>query len=135
MRDLAIERCISRREFTLAAAMAVLSGVAISVSGCGGSDSGSPASPSSGGSGSTPPPASPGGGRTGSISANHGHSATISSAELGSSGGITLDIRGSADHPHTVALTGAELSAIAGGQRVSKESSSDASHSHTVTFN
>ena len=120
-------QCISRREFTLAAAMAVLSGVAISVSGCGGDDSsGSPASPS-------PPPSS--GDKTGSISANHGHSAVITSAQLGSAGGITLNIQGSAGHPHTVALTGAELSAVAGSQRVAKESSNDAGHTHTVTFN
>jgi len=124
-------QCISRREFTLAAAMAVLSGVAISVTACGGSDSGSPASPS---------PASPGtaptsGDRTGTISANHGHTAVIAAAQLGASGGITLNIQGSAGHPHTVALSGAELSSIAGNQRVAKESSNDTGHTHTVTFN
>jgi hypothetical protein len=122
--------CISRREFTLAAAMAVLSGVAISVTGCGGDSSSSPAAPSSTGTGSTP--ASD---RTGSISANHGHAAVVSAAQIATSGGITLNIQGTSSHPHTVALTGAELSAIATNQRVSKESSNDASHTHTVTFN
>ena len=123
---------VTRREFTLAAALAMLSGVAISVSGCGGgSSSASPAAPSPTGSGSTPAA----GDRTGTISSNHGHSAVISSAQLGASGGITLNIQGTAGHPHTVALSGAELSAIAGNQRVSKESSNDASHSHAVTFN
>jgi hypothetical protein len=120
---------ISRREFTLAAAMAVLSGVAISVTGCGGSDSGSPASPSPTGSSSTTSD------KTGAISANHGHTAVIASAQLGASGGITLNIQGSAGHPHTVALSGAELSSIAGNQRVAKESSNDTGHTHTVTFN
>jgi hypothetical protein len=124
-------QCITRREFTLAAAMAVLSGVAISVSGCGGDSSSAPTSPSPTASGSTPS----GGDRTGSISSNHGHSAVIASAQLGASGGITLNIQGTAGHPHTVTLTGADLSAIAGNQRVSKESSNDASHTHTVTFN
>jgi hypothetical protein len=123
---------LTRRDFTLAAAMAILSGVAISVSGCGGSDStSSPAAPSSAGSGSTPAS----GDRTGSISSNHGHVAVIAGAQLGASGGITLNIQGTAGHPHTVALTGADLSAIANSQRVSKESSNDASHTHTVTFN
>jgi hypothetical protein len=131
MRDLAIERCISRREFTLAAAMAVLSGVAISVAGCGGSDSGSPASPTQTTSGTT----SAGGDRNGAISANHGHTAVVAAAQLGASGGISLNIQGSSGHPHTVALSGAELSAIAANQRVSKESSNDAGHTHTVTFN
>jgi len=125
-------QCISRREFTLAAAMAVLSGVAISVSACGGGDaSSSPASPSPTGSGSTPG----GSDKVGSISSNHGHSAVITSAQLGASGGITLNIQGTAGHPHTVALTGADLSAIAANRRVSQESSNDASHTHTVTFN
>jgi hypothetical protein len=121
---------LTRRDFTLAAAMAILSGVAISVSGCGGSgSSSSPASPSP--ASSTPT----GSDKTGTISSNHGHSAVIASAQLGASGGITLNIQGSAGHPHTVALTGADLSAIANNQRVAKESSNDASHTHTVTFN
>ena len=120
---------ISRREFTLAAAMAVLSGVAISVTGCGGSDSGSPASPSPTGSNSATSD------KTGAVSANHGHTAVIASAQLGASGGITLNIQGSAGHPHTVALSGSDLAAIAANQRVSKDSSSDAGHTHTVTFN
>jgi uncharacterized membrane protein len=132
MADRTIAQCISRREFTLAAAMAVLSGVAISVSGCGGGgSSASPAAPSP--SSSSPTPA--GGDKTASISSNHGHSAVIASAQLGASGGISLNIQGTASHPHTVALTGADLSAIASNQRVSKESSNDASHTHTVTFN
>jgi hypothetical protein len=59
----------------------------------------------------------------------------IASAQLGASGGITLNIQGSAGHPHTVALSGSDLSAIAANQRVSKESSNDAGHTHTVTFN
>jgi hypothetical protein len=130
MADRTIGGPLTRRDFTLAAAMAILSGVAISVSGCGGSNSSSsPASPSP--ASSTPT----GSDKTGTISSNHGHAAVIASAQLGASGGITLNIQGSAGHPHTVALTGADLSAIASNQRVAKESSNDASHTHTVTFN
>ena len=130
MTDRMLGEPLTRRDFTLAAAMAILSGVAISVSGCGGSSSsGSPASPS-------PASSAPAGSdKTGAISSNHGHSAVIASAQLGASGGITLNIQGTSSHPHTVALTGADLSAIANSQRVAKESSNDASHSHTVTFN
>ena len=130
MADRMIGEPLTRRDFTLAAAMAILSGVAISVSGCGGSNSSSsPASPS-------PASSAPAGSdKTGAISSNHGHSAVIASAQLGASGGITLNIQGTSSHPHTVALTGADLSAIANSQRVAKESSNDASHSHTVTFN
>ena len=130
MADRMLGEPLTRRDFTLAAAMAILSGVAISVSGCGGSNSSSsPASPS-------PASSAPAGSdKTGAISSNHGHSAVIASAQLGASGGITLNIQGTAGHPHTVTLSGADLSAIANSQRVAKESSSDASHSHTVTFN
>ncbi len=130
MADRMLGEPLTRRDFTLAAAMAILSGVAISVSGCGGSNSsGSPASP-------TPASSTPTGtDKTGAISSNHGHSAMVASAQLGASGGITLNIQGTSSHPHTVALTGADLSAIANNQRVSKESSNDASHTHTVTFN
>ena len=130
MADRMLGEPLTRRDFTLAAAMAILSGVAISVSGCGGgSSSSSPASPS-------PASSAPAGSdKTGAISSNHGHSAVIASAQLGASGGITLNIQGTSSHPHTVALTGADLSAIANSQRVAKESSNDASHSHTVTFN
>jgi hypothetical protein len=59
----------------------------------------------------------------------------IASAQLGASGGITLNIQGAAAHPHTVALSDSDLSAIAANQRLSKESSNDAGHTHTVTFN
>jgi hypothetical protein len=130
MADRTIGEALTRRDFTLAAAMAILSGVAISVSGCGGSSSSSsPASPSP--ANSTPT----GSDKNGTISSNHGHSAVIASAQLGASGGITMNIQGTSGHPHTVALTGADLTAIAANQRVAKESSNDASHTHTVTFN
>jgi len=123
-------RILGRREFTLAAAMAVLSGVAITVSGCGGgsSSSASPAAPTS----STPATSSD---KTGAISSNHGHAAMITSAQFSAAGGISLGIQGTASHPHTVTLAASEISSIAGGQRVAKESTSDNGHSHTVTFN
>jgi hypothetical protein len=59
----------------------------------------------------------------------------ITSAQLTAGGGITLGIQGTSSHPHTVTLAASEISAIAGSQRVSKESSNDSGHSHTVTFN
>jgi len=48
---------------------------------------------------------------------------------------IQLDIRGQADHPHTVDLTAAEVMSISARQPVSKTSTNDAGHTHTVTFN
>jgi len=122
-----------RREFTVAAVLAALSGVTITISGCGGGGS-SPTTPS----GPTPTPTSTpaaGGKAASSISSNHGHSAVIDAARLTSPTSVTLDIRGAADHPHTISLTAAEVTQIAGNQRLSKESTTDAGHSHTVTFN
>jgi hypothetical protein len=128
------EKTLDRREFTLAAAMAALSGVAITISACGGG--GSPSSPTP-----TPTPAptpTPPVGATDKnavIGSNHGHAGTITAAQLTAGGTLSLDIRGDATHPHTVELTGADMTSIAANQRVSKESSTDSGHSHSVTFN
>ena len=118
------DRMLDRREFTLQSALAILSAATITISGCGGGDS-SPAP------GPTPGPT----GATGAISDNHGHTATIDAARLTAGNAIQLDLRGQADHPHTVDLTAAEVMTIAARQRVAKTSTSDAGHAHTVTFN
>ena len=125
-------KTLGRREFTVASAMAVLSGVAITMSGCGGgSDSGaSPTTPSA----PSPTPA-PSNDVTGTVGTNHGHAAMITGAQIATGGDLDLDITGTSSHPHTVTLTAEEVGQIGGGARVSKESSVDAAHSHTVTFN
>jgi hypothetical protein len=104
--------------------MALLSGVAITISGCGSS---SPSSPSPTPSGSMDV--------QGSVSANHGHTAVVTAARITAHNDFALDITGTADHPHTVSLTGAELTQIGAGTRVTKSSTNDAGHAHTVTFN
>lgn len=86
----------------------------------------------------TPPPSPtpmPVAGKDGSISSNHGHVARITGAQLTAGGALSLDITGTASHPHTVELSSADVTAIAGNQRVSKTSSNDAAHTHVVTFN
>lgn len=115
------------RRATLQSILALFSGVVITIA-CGDDDNGGSAGPS---------PQNPG---QGSISANHGHSAVISSAELAAGGGVTLDLRGEATHNHTVTLSAQEVSQVAARQRVTKASTTDDSpdagrHSHTVTFN
>jgi hypothetical protein len=124
------ERGITRREFTVESLMALFAGVAvtISTSACGSSGDG-------GGN-----PVTPDGSRGGNVSANHGHVATVTAAQITAANNVTLDIRGSADHPHTVGLTGAEVVQIGNGVSVTKVSSTDPSassgtHDHTVTFN
>ena len=115
---------VTRRDFTLESALALLAGVTITISGCGDDDSPTP-SPS-------PPPAT---NVSGSVSANHGHEATITGAQITQAGALSLDIRGQATHPHTVQLTGAQVQAVGQRARVEMVSSTDNNHSHTVTFN
>jgi hypothetical protein len=111
-----------RREFALAAVVAMLGGVAITISGCGGK-SGSPAAPS------TPPPDN-----NGAIANNHGHVAVVTSAELTLDNGVLLNIQGTASHNHTLELSADEILQVRDGRTVAKQSSST-SHSHMVTFN
>ncbi len=120
---------LTRREFTVSSVLALLSGVAITITeGCGGSDYGSSPSP-------TPTPTPAPTDKVGVISNNHGHSAVVTAAKITAGAAYSLDIQGSASHTHTVEITVADLTAIAANQRVAKESSTDSSHSHTVTFN
>lgn len=135
---------LSRRDFNAASINALFVGMTVWMSGCGGSggSSASPAAPTS-----SPAPAATGGGdKVATISANHGHAATVTSAALQAGGAVTLNIRGAADHDHTVALSQDQVRQIAAGTRVSTTSgegggSSDGyggttgGHSHTVTFN
>ena len=131
-----LEKTLDRRGFTLATAMAMLAGVAITITeACGGSSSSPTATP-------TPVPTpvptpTPGtsGDKVGAISSNHGHSAVITAARLSQGGALDLDIRGTASHTHTVSLSASDLSDIAENKKVAHESSTDSGHSHTVTFN
>ena len=66
---------------------------------------------------------------------NHGHTATITNADITAGGDVALDITGSANHPHTVSLSAAQVMQIGAGTRVSVASTNDAGHSHIVTFN
>jgi hypothetical protein len=121
----------SRREFTAASVMAMLAGVTVTISGCGGgSNPGSPNPLPS----ATPTPAASGD-KVGVVSANHGHVATVTAAQITAAGSVSLDIRGSADHTHSVDLTGSEVQQIGSGTKVAKISSNNSSHDHTVTFN
>ena len=113
----------TRREFTISSAMAVLSGVAVTVAGCGGSSSSSTTS------------ATPLSDVEGVIVSNHGHAAVVTGTQLGAGNTITLNIQGSSNHPHSVELTGADLSQIQAGARVTKTSTPAGSHTHRVTFN
>ncbi len=115
---------VTRRDFTVESALALLAGVTITISGCGDDDDNGSTAP-------TPPVADV----SASISGNHGHTATLSGAQISSGGALTLNIQGTASHPHTVPVTPAQLQTIAARQQVAITSSSDNGHTHVVTFN
>jgi len=122
------ERLLDRREFTAQAALVALAGVVITISGCGGSSS--PSSPST--------PSAAGGSpsdKSGTISDNHGHLAVVTGAQLIAGNVVQLDIRGSADHTHTVTLTAEAIQAIQAGRAAVTDSTGASGHAHSVTFN
>ena len=137
MADQVLTREVSRRDFNAASLTALFVGMTVWVGACGksGSDA-SPAAPTStttsGTSGTGTSTVSD---KSGTISSNHGHTATVTGAQLQAGGAVTLHIQGSSGHDHTVDLAAGEVGQIAGGTRVTKNSSTDSGHSHSVTFN
>jgi hypothetical protein len=131
MRAMQNTRFLDRREFTAEAVLAMLSGVVILVSesACGGSGSSSPMSPA--------PLPSAGGtsDKVGQISDNHGHSAVVTAAQILAANQVQLDIRGTADHTHSVTLTHDDLVNVGAGATISTDSTTTNGHDHTVTFN
>jgi len=127
--DLTAEEAgVSRREFTLQSALALLSTCIITIEGCGSSYS-NPGNPTP-----TPTPTPTTGDIAGSISANHGHVATITSAQLTAGSAISLNIQGTATHAHTVEVSQADLQTLKNRQPVSRDSTNNSGHMHTVTF-
>jgi hypothetical protein len=126
---------LDRRTFTLEAALAVLAAATISVSGCREGSAPAEADPAPTPVPPPPPTPVPQTDRTGVFLANHGHTAVITAAQLMVGGGIRLDIRGTANHPHVLELSAAEIAAIADNRQVGKESSEEKGHTHYVTFN
>jgi len=119
---------LSRRHFTLEAAMALLAGCVITISDACSNDNSTPTTP-------TPAPVD----INGAISANHGHVAVVTGAQITAGGAITLNIQGTAVHSHTLSVSQADLQTLKNRQPVSRDSSNDVSaafgpHLHTVTF-
>ena len=106
---------MNRREFGIEAALALLGGACITMSGCE-----SPTEPS---------PVDV----TGAIDSNHGHLVTITAAQLRAGGALELDIKGSAGHTHTVSLSTVDLALIRNGGRVERESTGTR-HTHVIAF-
>ena len=71
--------------------------------------------------------------KQGTIGTNHGHAVTLTAAQQQAGQAVTLTLSGS--HTHQLSLSAAEVTAVANGTNVAKDSTSDLGHSHTVTFN
>ena len=112
-----------RREFALAAMLAVLGGVSITISGC--SSPSSPSAPQA-----APPPAD----NNGVIANNHGHVAVITSAQLTAANGVLLNLQGTATHNHTLELSADDVMQVRDGRTVARQCTGT-SHTHMVTFN
>ena len=124
--SLEVRTSLTRRAFTLEAALAILAGCVITVSDIACSDSTPPTTP-------TPPASAPASDVNGSVSANHGHIAVITGAQMTAGSAVALDIRGQATHPHTV-VSQDDLTSLKSRQAFTLPSSTDYGHSHTVTF-
>jgi hypothetical protein len=124
--EIMMSECIDRerREFTVAAALALLGGATITVSGCGG------------GMGSSPTGSSGPKDVSASISANHGHTAVITAAQLMAGGAVHLDLTAASTdgHRHAVDLSADDVVRIRSGSSVSKESTETEAHEHMVSF-
>jgi hypothetical protein len=132
-------RVLERRQFTQEASLAFLAGVVVVISDCGGGGGGGGGNDGYGGNpaAGTPPTtlAAASDSKSGAISANHGHTAVITSAQLLTGGAVSLDIAGSAGHNHVVALVQQAVLDIKAGHKVEKESTTTEGHTHQVTFN
>jgi len=129
-------RKVNRRQFTQEASLAFLAGVSVTVASCGGGGGGGGGDDGYGPpTGGTPVTTQPAGSKSGTISANHGHAAVISAAELQAGGAVRLDINNGAGHPHIVELPAQAVQQIRDGRKVEKESTMTDAHTHMVTFN
>jgi len=120
---LVLRQSLTRREFTLDAALAILAGCVITI-----------ADTACGSSSTSPTPAAAPADVNGVIAANHGHIAVIMGAQITAGSAVSLDIRGTATHTHTVAVSQSDLATLKNRQAVTITSTTEASHSHVVTF-
>jgi hypothetical protein len=72
-------------------------------------------------------------GTSSSISSNHGHTLTVSKADVLAGSEKTYNIKGTSNHPHTVTITSSQFSSLQSNQSITVTSSSDDAHTHSVT--
>ncbi|MGE0327881.1 MAG: hypothetical protein AB7K71_26120 [Polyangiaceae bacterium] len=67
------------------------------------------------------------------IMANHGHVLMVSQADVDAAADKTYDIMGSSAHTHSVTVTAADFTTLAGGGSITVTSTTSLSHMHTIT--
>ena len=116
------DHSLTRRQFTLDAALALLAGCVITVSEACSDNSTSP-------SNSAPTDIN------GNVSANHGHIAVVTGAQITAGTAIvSMNIMGTATHNHTIAVSQNELLSLKNRQAITVNSTTDSGHQHAVTF-
>ncbi|HWB81366.1 MAG TPA: hypothetical protein VG755_40665 [Nannocystaceae bacterium] len=76
------------------------------------------------------------GGATANIGTNHGHSASVSGADVAAGAAKSYDITGSSPHSHMISLSAGDMATLAGGASVMVTSTSGGAdgHTHAVTL-
>ncbi len=74
------------------------------------------------------------GARASAISANHGHTLTVSKADVDAGTEKTYNIAGSSNHSHSVTVSTDDFNVLKNNQSVSVISTSGNSHTHSVTI-
>jgi hypothetical protein len=72
-------------------------------------------------------------GTTSLIGANHGHVLMVSKADVAAGAAKTYDIRGAADHPHSVTVTAAMFTTLQASTAITAVSTTNSSHDHPIT--
>ena len=116
---------MGRRRFLSLAASSVAVGAFLALQGC-----------SSGSDGDTTPTApTTYTDKNAKVSSNHGHTFTLTAAQQQAAVDAKIYSGGSATHSHKISISATDVAAIAGGTTWTAECSSDAGHSHMITFN
>lgn len=71
-------------------------------------------------------------GTNATIGANHGHTLMVTSADVTAGADKTYNIRGTADHTHTVTITAAMFQMLQQNHAITTTSSTDALHDHSI---
>lgn len=74
------------------------------------------------------------GAKASSISNNHGHSLTVSKADIDAGVSKTYSIMGTADHDHQITITATDFNTLKSNMQIGENSTTVQSHSHSVTI-